>query len=52
MKQINIFIEMVIYLAVDSKSDTRQVRASVFINFQGMLRPIFCVNINTHSNRK
>ena len=52
MKQINIFIEMVIYLAVDSKSDTRQVRASVFINFQGMLRPIFCVDINTHSDRK
>ena len=29
------FIEMFICVAVDCKSDSRQVKAKVFINFQG-----------------
>ena len=33
--ETNIFIEMVICVAVDSKSDSRQGKAYVFINFQG-----------------
>ena len=34
MKQINIFIEMAICMAVDCKSDIGQGKAEVFINFQ------------------
>ena len=33
--QINKFIEIVICVAVDSKSDSRQGKAYVFMNFQG-----------------
>ena len=33
--EINKFIEIVICMAVDSKNDSRQGKAYVFINFQG-----------------
>ena len=32
---MNIFIEMVVYVAVECQSDGRQGKAYVFINFQG-----------------
>ena len=35
LKQINIFIEMVICVAVDCKSDSRQGKAKDFINLHG-----------------
>ena len=35
LKQIDIFIEMVICMAVDCKSDSRKGKAEVFIYFQG-----------------
>ena len=33
--ETNVFIEIVICVALDSKSDSRQGKAYLFINFQG-----------------
>ena len=35
LKQINVFIEMVTCLAVSCKSDTRQGKDQMLMNFQG-----------------
>ena len=48
----NIIVTNVIRILVCSICTSRRSATNDFIFFKGMLRPIFCIDINTYSDKK